>query len=76
MTALHDLPGTRLLALFARRELSPGEYYEHLLAHIQRWNRISTRCIASTRNGFANRPRRPPSAGARDSPKARWTGCR
>ncbi len=37
MTALHDLPGTRLLALFARRELSPGEYYEHLLAHIQRW---------------------------------------
>ncbi|EPH0735762.1 hypothetical protein L3565_006632, partial [Pseudomonas aeruginosa] len=23
MTALHDLPGTRLLALFARRELSP-----------------------------------------------------
>ncbi|EPF6541995.1 hypothetical protein MC879_006694, partial [Pseudomonas aeruginosa] len=22
MTALHDLPGTRLLALFARRELS------------------------------------------------------
>ncbi|HIC7421033.1 TPA: hypothetical protein ACW6G6_006162, partial [Pseudomonas aeruginosa] len=24
MTALHDLPGTRLLALFARRELSPG----------------------------------------------------
>ncbi|HGM4431918.1 TPA: hypothetical protein ACKPFP_006226, partial [Pseudomonas aeruginosa] len=27
MTALHDLPGTRLLALFARRELSPGEYY-------------------------------------------------
>ncbi|HHK2219809.1 TPA: hypothetical protein ACQRHB_006358, partial [Pseudomonas aeruginosa] len=25
MTALHDLPGTRLLALFARRELSPGE---------------------------------------------------
>ena len=37
MTALHDLPGTRLLALFARRELSPSEYYEHLLAHIQRW---------------------------------------
>ncbi|HGM6968552.1 TPA: amidase family protein, partial [Pseudomonas aeruginosa] len=37
MTALHDLSGTRLLALFARRELSPGEYYEHLLAHIQRW---------------------------------------
>ncbi|QTQ96574.1 amidase [Pseudomonas aeruginosa] len=37
MTALHDLSGTRLLALFARRELSPGEYYEYLLAHIQRW---------------------------------------
>lgn len=29
--------GARLLALFARRELSPSEYYEHLLEHIQRW---------------------------------------
>ncbi|MGZ0843282.1 hypothetical protein ACXKGW_29595 [Klebsiella pneumoniae subsp. pneumoniae] len=41
MTALHDLPGTRLLALFARRELSPSEYYEHL--PLRQWNRTTFR---------------------------------
>ncbi|WP_095147312.1 amidase [Pseudomonas sp. Irchel s3b6] len=37
MTDLHDLPVTQLLALFASRELSPLEYYDHMLAHIERW---------------------------------------
>ncbi len=34
---LHDLPAVKLLALFANKALSPLEYYEHLLDHIQRW---------------------------------------
>lgn len=37
MTQLHDLPAAQLLALFASRELSPLDYYDHLLAHIERW---------------------------------------
>jgi amidase len=37
MMELHELPATQLLALFASRELSPLEYYDHLLAHIERW---------------------------------------
>ncbi|NMY71236.1 amidase [Pseudomonas sp. WS 5414] len=37
MTDLHDLSTTQLLAQFASRTLSPLDYYEHLLAHIGRW---------------------------------------
>jgi len=37
MTQLHDLPAAQLLALFASRQLSPLDYYDHLLAHIERW---------------------------------------
>lgn len=37
MTDLHDLSAAQLLALFASAELSPLEYYDHLLAHIERW---------------------------------------
>ena len=37
MTDLHDLSTTQLLAQFASRTLSPLDYYEHLLAHVGRW---------------------------------------
>lgn len=37
MTDLHNLSTTQLLAQFASRTLSPLDYYEHLLAHIGRW---------------------------------------
>ncbi|WP_442113973.1 amidase [Pseudomonas sp. NUPR-001] len=32
---LHDYSATQLLALFANKALSPLEYYEHLLSHIE-----------------------------------------
>jgi amidase len=34
---LHDLSAVQLLVLFASKELSPLEYYDHLLAHIEHW---------------------------------------
>ncbi|MBC3269436.1 amidase [Pseudomonas sp. SWRI81] len=37
MMELHDLSATQLLDLYARRQLSPLEYFDHLLAHIERW---------------------------------------
>ncbi|PNG29388.1 amidase [Pseudomonas protegens] len=37
MTDLHDLSTAQLLAQFASRQLSPLDYYDHLLAHIGRW---------------------------------------
>jgi len=37
MTDLHDLSTAQLLAQFTSRQLSPLDYYEHLLAHIGRW---------------------------------------
>ena len=41
MTDLHDLSTTQLLAQFASRTLSPLDYYEHLLAHVGRWEPVS-----------------------------------
>ena len=37
MTDLHDLTAAQLLAHFASRQLSPIDYYDHLLGHIDRW---------------------------------------
>ncbi|MEG2797994.1 MAG: amidase, partial [Pseudomonas sp.] len=37
MTDLHDLTAAQLLERFASRQLSPIDYYDHLLAHIDRW---------------------------------------
>lgn len=37
MTALHDLTAVQLLALYRSRQLSPVEYLQHLIAHIERW---------------------------------------
>lgn len=35
--ALHDWPAARLLAAFARRELSPVEVTQSVLEHVARW---------------------------------------
>ncbi|WP_267463135.1 amidase family protein, partial [Pseudomonas aeruginosa] len=71
MSALHDIEGARLLALFARRELSPSEYYEHLLEHIQRWEphlnalyrfdpqRVREQAAAATERWRKGQPRGP-----------------
>lgn len=37
MSDLQDLSAAQLLAMYASRTLSPLEYYDHLLAHIERW---------------------------------------
>ena len=37
MTDLHDLSASQLLALYASRQLSPLDYYDHLISHVQRW---------------------------------------
>ncbi|SDS85403.1 amidase [Pseudomonas prosekii] len=37
MSDLQDLSAAQLLAMYASRTLSPLEYFDHLLAHIERW---------------------------------------
>ncbi|NWD90964.1 amidase family protein, partial [Pseudomonas sp. K5002] len=37
MTDLHTLTAAELLAQFASRQLAPIDYYDQLLAHIDRW---------------------------------------
>ncbi|NWB98996.1 amidase [Pseudomonas gingeri] len=66
---LHDLPALKLLALFASRELSPLEYYDHLLAHIERWEphlnalyafdpqRVRDQAVAASERWSRGRPR-------------------
>lgn len=65
---LHDVPAVRLLALFANKALSPLEYHEHLIAHIQRWEpslhalytfdaqQVHEQAAASTRRWSQGRP--------------------
>lgn len=37
MPPLHDLSAVELLALYRSHQLSPVEYLDHLIAHIERW---------------------------------------
>ena len=65
---LHDLPAVKLLALFANKALSPLEYHDHLLNHIQRWEpylhalcafdpqRVREQALASTQRWSQGRP--------------------
>ena len=38
MPPLHDLSAVELLALYRSHQLSPVEYLDQLIAHIERWD--------------------------------------
>lgn len=66
MPPLHDLSAVELLALYRSHQLSPVEYLEHLIAHIDRWE--PQLCAL-----FAFDPQRAMEQARRS--EARWIRC-